>query len=359
MKQAPSPAAKLPAAKLPAAKLPAANRLLRMFAPLWYSPRPLLVFSAIMILLGVFFALGIVVDSRMITGIPAWLKPFKFVISITIYTLTMAWLLTFVRTDKIWKRRFVTVTTWLIVVTFALEIIPIGLQAMRGTTSHYNVSSSFDTFWWTVMALAIMVLWFTNFAIAGVLWFERFDSLVVAWSVRLGLIICIIGMGLGYLMTSPSAQQMANWQAGGEINIIGAHSVGVPDGGAGLPFVNWSTEGGDLRIGHFVGMHALQVLPLLGWFLERRRTSQTQNRAQRRASSARAYVERVFIAAISYLAITLLVTWQALRAQPLIAPDSLTLTVFTGIIILTLAAYLWTLRPHTNHPHALSAEQRN
>jgi len=336
---------------------PTSNQLVRLFAPLWHSPRPLLVFSAIMTLLGIFFALGIVVDSRMITGVPAWLKPFKFAISITIYTVTMAWLLTFVRTDKIWKRRFVTITTWLITITLALEIVAIGLQAFRGTTSHYNVSTAFDTFWWTVMALAIMVLWFTNFAIAGVLWFERFDSPVVAWSVRLGLIICIIGMGLGYLMTSPSAQQMANWQAGGEINIIGAHSVGVADGGEGLPFVNWSTEGGDLRIGHFVGMHALQVLPLLGWFLERRRT--TQNRAQRRASSARAYVERVFVAAASYLAITLLVTWQALRAQPLIAPDGLTLSVFTSIIILTLAAYLWTLRPHTKHPHALTTEQNS
>lgn len=333
--------------------IPTQNRLLRVFAPLWHSPRPLLVFSVLMALLGVFFALGIVVDSRMITGVPAWLKPFKFAVSITIYTLTMAWLLTFVRTDKVWKRRFVTITTWLITTTLALEILAIGLQAFRGTTSHYNVSTPFDTFVWTVMALAIMVLWLTNFALAGVLWFERFASPVVAWSVRLGLLICIIGMGLGYLMTSPSAQQMANWQAGGDINIIGAHSVGVPDGGEGLPFVNWSTAGGDLRVGHFVGMHALQVLPLLGWFLERRRTSRnkSQNRAARRAGVARAYLERVFVAAASYLAITLLVTWQALRAQPLIAPDSLTLTVFAGIIFLTVAAYLWTLRPRQQPPH--------
>lgn len=338
----------------PPAPLPTQNRLLRIFSPLWNSPRPLLVFSAIMALLGVFFALGIVVDSRMITGVPAWLKPLKFAISITIYTLTMAWLLTFVRIDKVWKRRFVTITTWFITTTLALEILAIGLQAFRGTTSHYNVSTPFDTFWWTVMALAIMVLWLTNFALAGVLWFERFDSPVIAWSVRLGLIICIVGMGLGYLMTSPSAQQLANWQAGGDINIIGAHSVGVADGGEGLPFVNWSSEGGDLRVGHFVGMHALQVLPLLGWFLERRRTS--QNRAERRAGVARAYVERIFIAAASYLAITLLVTWQALRAQPLIAPDSLTLTVFAGIIVLTLAAFLWTLRLHTKRPYAYTAE---
>ena len=46
-----------------------------------------------------------------------------------------------------------------------------------------------------------------------------------------------------------------------------AHTVGAADGAKGIPFFNWSISYGDLRIAHFIGMHALQILPLLAWYL--------------------------------------------------------------------------------------------
>jgi hypothetical protein len=46
-----------------------------------------------------------------------------------------------------------------------------------------------------------------------------------------------------------------------------SHTAEAPDGGAGLPVTNWSKQNGDLRIAHFSGMHAFQILPLIGYYL--------------------------------------------------------------------------------------------
>ena len=294
---------------------------------LWHTHAPLTVSAFLTLGLLVFFSVGIFLDGRIITGVPAWLKPTKFAISISIYTFTLLWLLGFVNTDKPWRKRLVSILGWTVALTFAAEWLAIITQAARGTTSHFNVSDPLATSLWALMAGAIMILWIANFIIAGLLLFQRFDNPAFAWSLRLGLMITIIGMGLGYLMTSPSALQMAQWETGAPMTIVGAHSVGVVDGGEGLPFLNWSTQGGDLRIGHFIGMHALQVIPFLGWLVMRRRRL---SRGQQTAL--------VWTGSAGYLGVTLLVTWQALRAQSIIQPDALTLGVFGSIVALVILA---------------------
>jgi hypothetical protein len=138
-------------------------------------------------------------------------------------------------------------------------------------------------------------------------------------------------------MTSgPTPAQSQRLQAGEQVTAIGAHSVGVEDGGAGLLLLGWSTEGGDLRVPHFVGLHAMQILPLIGWLLTRRGVQQR--------ISARGRLYFVWITGLTYLGLIVLLTWQALRGQSVIAPDGATwlalLTLFGGGLLLSGTVYL-------------------
>ncbi len=313
--------------------------LSRTFHKLWHTHAPLTVSALVTALVTLFFIIGIFADPRVITGAPAWLKPTKFGVSITLYSLTLVWILGFIRN----RPRLVSILGWTVLGTFALEWLAIITQIVRGTTSHFNIATPFDAALWGLMAASIAVLWGANFVITGVLLFRPFENPVFAWSLRLGLALTIFGMGLGYLMTSPTAQQLAGWRVGEAVTIAGAHTVGLPDGGSGLPVTGWSTQGGDLRIPHFVGMHALQVVPFLGWWVGRRKRLAVRTR-----------VALVGVGSSFYLGVIIILTQQALRAQPLLRPDMLTLGLLVGLALTAvLATFIILRRPQAPKGHAV------
>ena len=285
----------------------------RTFSFLQQRHRALVLLGVAMALLALLFAILIFGDGRTIGGQPAWLKPTKFAVSISLYSLTLAWLLGFVNTRRRWRGALAAGAGWVIALALVAEMVAIVLQVLRGVHSHFNVATPFDAFWWTVMAVAIMILWGAHLLVTLLLLSQRLERPAFAWSLRLGLLLTLVGMALGFLMTSPTAQQRALWARGSPTTIVGAHSVGVSDGGPGLPVLGWSTQGGDLRVGHFVGMHALQVLPLVGWLVSRRRLREGQK------------LGLVWTAGLGYLGLMGLVTAQALRAQPLLGADAATL----------------------------------
>lgn len=262
---------------------------------------------------------GLFVDSRVITGAPAWLKPAKFAVSTAIYMLTLAWIFTFLPE---WRRTR-SIVGWITAVILVLEVAIIDTQAWRGTTSHFNVGTTLDLVLFSIMGVAILVQTLSSIAVAVALWRQRFTDRALGWALRFGLIITVIGASTGGLMTRPTTAQLADARTTGLMTIAGAHTVGAPDGGPGLPGTGWSVQHGDLRVAHFVGLHAMQVLPLLALLLPRRRATET------------ARVRVMFVSVISYAAVFVILLSQALRGQPLVQPDGLTMAALGAWAILT------------------------
>jgi hypothetical protein len=272
----------------------------------------------------VFCLAGLMIDHRLITGAPAWLKPAKFALS----TMIAAWSFAFCLTvSNIWPhiRRGVD---FVLALGLFIEIALIDMQAARGTSSHFNVGSHFDAGVFAVMGISIVCIWLAMLLLAVILFCQPFARAAWGWSLRLGMVLALIGTGSGGLMAMPNSRQLADAHASGRLLIAGAHTVGAPDGGRGLPVTGWSADHGDLRIAHFLGMHGLQVLPLLAWWMARRRTPAGE-RTQRNL---------IFAAAISYLALFGLVLWQAFRGQSIAQPDGLTLGSVAAWLVATAIA---------------------
>ncbi|WBB76416.1 hypothetical protein O7602_13155 [Micromonospora sp. WMMD1128] len=280
--------------------------------------RPLMLLVSAMAVLTVVAAVGVVADPRVLTGAPAWLKPLKFALSFVLYGVTLAWMLSLLPRRSRLAERAATV----IVAVAVVEMVAIVVQVVRGTTSHFNGTTTLNAALFDIMGAAIMVLFLAQAVLAVALLRRPTPDRAGGYAVRLGLGVSLLGM----LVAVPMVMQRP---AGAPAGINGAHSVGVPDGGPGLPLVGWSTTGGDLRVGHFVGLHALQALPLLAILLDRFVGARLDALTRARL---------VLVGGVAYAALTLLLTWQALRGQPLSRPDGLTLTVAAALALTTAAA---------------------
>jgi hypothetical protein len=210
---------------------------------------------------------GMLVDLRLITSAPAWLKPAKFAISTAIYSLTLAWVFAYLPD---WPRLKST-TGWITAVVFVLEVAIIDVQAARGTTSHFNMATPLDASLFVIMGFAIVAVWLTSVAVTVALFRRRFPDQTMGWALRLGMLIAVLGSATGGLMVRPTDAQLAQAHATHRMPTSGAHTVGGLDGGPGMPGTGWSREHGDLRVPHFVGIHAMQILPMFAWLIGRNR----------------------------------------------------------------------------------------
>ena len=271
--------------------------------------RGLFAFAVAMAVLTPVLAVLAVVDDRVLLGAPLWFKPLKFAISLALYAATLAWMLGQLR-ERTMQR-----TGWIVTAAAAIEMAVIVGQAAVGNRSHYNMDTPLSAALWSVMGVTIVVLWLATLAVALRFLREPGRDRVATTAIRLGLVVALIGLAEGFLMATAAT-----------------HTVGAPDGGPGLPLLGWSTVGGDLRIAHFIGMHALQGLPLFAAALAVGHRLDEVTR-----------VRLVQIAAAAWTGLVVLLTWQALRAQPLLAPDALTLAALGALVAVTVAATVGTL----------------
>lgn len=220
-----------------------------MIRELWEKQKPLMVAGIVSFICFLILAVVMMFDSTQVLGINRWIKPIKFYTSIAIFVWTIAVFLHFLKGYEKTSRRI----SWAMIVIFVVEMLVITGQPLRGTTSHFNIATPLDGIFYAIMGVAIVA----NTLLVGYLTYLYFTAEIdlpktILWGMRLGLVIFMLGSIQGGYMSSQTG-----------------HAVGVADGGAGLPLVNWSTVGGDLRVAHFFGLHAIQAIPLLALILER------------------------------------------------------------------------------------------
>lgn len=308
-----------------------------VIARLWQIDAPLTSSSLLMVGALIVALAGLWLDPRTIAGAPAWLKPAKFAISTAIYGFTLAWIFTYLP-DWPRLRRVAGRTT---AAVFVLEVGIIFVQAWRGTTSHFNVGAPLDAALFSMMGLGILTQTVAAAAVAVALWRQRFADQAMGWALRLGLTTSVLGGATGGLMTVPTSQQLAHVRETGSMPLSGAHTVGAPDGGPGIPGTGWSVDHGDIRVPHFFGLHAMQALPLLALALRRRHETRQ--------------IRLTIVGAAGYVSVFALLLWQALRGESFVNPGAATIAAFAALALLLAAAVaLSTMRVPATRGHAVT-----
>ena len=263
--------------------------------------------------------LGLIFDPRAtaIINTPAWSKLFKFSVSILLMTPALIWA---IKITEGKTRRIANIAASVIGTMLSLEMILLLIQATRARPMHFNYTTPFDAALWITMTIGIFTMFAAFIVLLIAVWRGIRQDPVIAWAIRIGLVITAVGLITPTISTGPNAVQLKALQANQPNILIGAHTIGspsaIPDAEPGLPLIGWNTQHGDIRIGHFIGLHALQLIPLFGiWLSKRRRLSQNRQLAL------------LWTVGFGYFGLMLLTTWQALRGQSIVAPDTLTIGV--------------------------------
>jgi hypothetical protein len=203
-------------------------------------------YGLVCLLLSIIFIILTKYSSTQVNNVSAWYKPFKFAFSTFLFAWAMAWYCYYLPNFNI------TIFNWSVIILLGFEIFYITFQANKGQLSHYNLSTPIYSALYSLMALAATAVTLYT-AYIGILFFKYdFPDLPnhYLWAIRFGIIIFVVFSFEGFAM-------------GSRLN----HSVGALNDNSNWFIVGWSKTVGDLRVSHFIGMHALQALPILSYYI--------------------------------------------------------------------------------------------
>jgi hypothetical protein len=217
------------------------------FRDLYVNDRVLSLLSwALMAVIPVFAALAFLAAGT--AAINPWIKPIKFSLSFSTFASTISLFLLALRIPE-WQLKL---ARRVIALSVALEISSLGAQAWRAV--YAGSHTLFDSMLTQMTNSMVMV----NTAIVtwmlALFCLNRVKARLADWpmvaAIRYSIVIFLVGNAVGGYMLAR-----------------GSHTVGASDSAPGLPFLNWSTIGGDLRIAHFIAIHAIQIVPLFAYVL--------------------------------------------------------------------------------------------
>ena len=193
-------------------------------------------------------------DPRMLDGVNVWTKPQKFAVSLAVHFLTLA-ILAQQLPRNVRAGPSMSLFTYLAMASMLFEQVYIAIQAARARRSHFNFETELEMGLYSLMGLGALLLVFVAVVLAIQIWRKGERNLQ---GFRLGSIIGLI------------AGAAATLGFAGYMSMSGSHWIGEhPPGGASVPFFGWSLETGDLRPAHFVALHMMQSLPIIGYAVDK------------------------------------------------------------------------------------------
>jgi hypothetical protein len=220
--------------------------------------------ATLLVLSGLFHLGVFAVDNRPWEGPLSWRKPTTFGLSFGMTLATVTWVTSHLRMSD----RLRGVLLGVFAVDCVLEVTGITLQAWRDVPSHFNTTTPFDSTVAFSLAFggAVLVGVLGTFAVTA--FRGRIDG---PPSMRLAL-----GAGFAFLV--------AGLLAGVAMIVRGTTLVK-----SGHPTEGYDTAG-FLKLFHAVTLHAVLVLPLIAWWLERRGVGDETRRTRIVAGVTAAYV---------------------------------------------------------------------